>query len=439
MNKIFVVVRREFIERVRTKWFLIGTFLGPVMMVFLMVMPALMMTGGTRTQQIAIVDATTDGVGARIESMLREQTFTSDGDTLPRYNLTRVPVEPARVEAVRDSLVGLTGFSQSERPGSFAGVLVVSDATVIEGRASYLGGNVGSMETMGRLEGSIAQAVRTARLERAGVDPGVVATAMAGTRLNTTKVEDGVATGESGAASFLLAYVMGFMLYFAIILYGQQTATSVIEEKSSRIMEVIASSLKPFQMLMGKILGIGAVGLVQLGIWAGVAFLATSQRVRIAGLFGVDPAAMQTMPIPSFPFDLLVVFLLYFVLGFLLYGALFAAIGSMVNAVQEVQQVMMPVMLLVIFGFFGVFAVIKDPNAGMGLTMSFIPFFAPFVMPVRWSMASVPLSQLVISLAMMLLGLVVVTWVAGRIYRTGILMYGKKPSLREVFRWIRAG
>jgi ABC-2 type transport system permease protein len=203
-------------------------------------------------------------------------------------------------------------------------------------------------------------------------------------------------------------------------------------------MEVLASSLKPFQMLMGKILGIGAVGLVQLGIWVGVAFLATSQRVRIAGLFGVDPASMQAMPIPSFPVDLLVVFLLYFALGFLLYGALFAAIGSMVNAVQEVQQVMLPVMLLVVFGFFGVFAVIKDPNAGIGLTMSFIPFFAPFVMPVRWSMASVPTSQLILSLVLMMLGLMAVAWFAGRIYRTGILMYGKKPSLKELFRWIRA-
>jgi ABC-2 type transport system permease protein len=439
MSKVFVVVRREFVERVRTKAFLIGTFLGPLLMVFLMVMPALMMSGGTRTQRIAIVDATTDGVGARVESQLMAQTFTADGDTLPRYDLTRVGVEPARIEAVRDSMVALTGFSESERPGSYSGVLVVSDATVIEGRASYFGGNVGSIETMGRLEGSIAQAVRTARLERAGVDPAVVATAMAGTRMNTTKVEDGRATGESGEASFILAYVMGFILYLAIILYGQQTATSVIEEKSSRIMEVLASSLKPFQMLMGKILGIGAVGLVQLGIWAGVAFLASSQRGRIAGLFGVDPAAMQAMPIPSFPLDLFVVFLLYFVLGFLIYGALFAAIGSMVNAVQEVQQVMMPVMLLVVFGFFGVFAVIKDPNAGIGLTMSFIPFFAPFVMPVRWSMASVPVSQLAISLILMVLGLMAVTWVAGRIYRTGILMYGKKPSLREVFRWIRVG
>ena len=439
MNKVFVVVRREFVERVRTKAFLIGTFLMPVFMVFMMVMPALMMTGGTRTQRIAIVDATTDGVGGRVESGLMAQTFTSDGDTLPRYDLTRVAVDPARIETVRDSLVALTGFSQSERPGSFSGVLVVSDATVIEGRASYFGGNVGSIETMGRLEGSIAQAVRTARLERAGVDPAVVATAMAGTRMNTTKVEDGVATGESGEASFILAYVMGFILYLAIILYGQQTATSVIEEKTSRIMEVLASSLKPFQMLMGKILGIGAVGLVQLGIWAGVAFMATTQRARIAGLFGVDASAMNTMPIPSFPIDLLVVFLLYFILGFLLYGALFAAIGSMVNAVQEVQQVMMPVMLLVVFGFFGVFAVIKDPTAGIGLTMSFIPFFAPFVMPVRWSMASVPMSQLMISLAMMIVGLIVVAWIAGRIYRTGILMYGKKPSLREVFRWIRSG
>src|SRR5690606_7750700 len=190
----------------------------------------------------------------------------------------------------------------------------------------------------------------------------VVAQALIPTQLRTTKVEEGRATGESGEAAFILAYVMGFVLYIALILYGQQTAMSVIDEKSSRIMEVLASSLKPFQMLLGKVLGVGAVGLLQLGIYAVVAYLATTQRAFIAGLFGVDAGAMQSIPMPSLPPDLLVIFLAYFVLGFLLYGALFAAVGSMVNSQQEMQQFVMPVTMLMVVGFFGVFAAIRDPN-----------------------------------------------------------------------------
>ncbi len=436
MNKIFAVIRREFVERVRTRAFIIGTLLFPVLMIFFMVMPVLMMSGGSRAQRIAIVDGTTDDLGSRIERGLADQTMTRDGTEVPRYTITRVVASEARIEAVRDSLVGRTGFSTEEMPDGFDGVLVLTPAILVEGRASYFGSNVGSLEVMSRFESAVSSVVRGTRLERAGVSQEVVAQALIPTQLRSTKVEEGVATGESGEAAFILAYVMGFVLYMALIIYGQQTAMSVIEEKSSRIMEVLASSLKPFQMLLGKILGVGAVGLLQLGIYGMVAFLLSSQRGWIAGLLGVDANALQSMPMPSFPPDLLAVFLIYFVLGFLLYGALFAAIGSMVNAVQEMQSVMMPVTMLMIVGFFGVFASIGDPNGKVSAILSYVPFFSPMVMPVRWSMSVVPITDLVVSLALLVIGLLACAWLAGRIYRTGILMYGKKPSLREVARWV---
>jgi ABC-2 type transport system permease protein len=215
--------------------------------------------------------------------------------------------------------------------------------------------------------------------------------------------------------------------------------TSVIEEKTSRIMEVLASSLTPFQMLLGKVIGVGLVGLTQMTIWGGSVFLVGSNKERIAGVFGVSADAMQSFPIPTMAPDLLAIFLVYFTLGFLLYGALYASIGSMVNTVQEAQQSAVFVTLVIMIGFFSVFALIKDPSGPMGVTMSFIPFFAPFVMPVRWSLASVPPTHLALSLALMVIGLLACVWLAGRIYRTGILMYGKKPTFRELFHWIRVG
>jgi ABC-2 type transport system permease protein len=306
------------------------------------------------------------------------------------------------------------------------------------GRAEYFGGNAAALEAMQRLESSMSQAVRTVRLEREGVDPTVVTRAMMPVRMLTTKVENGNTTGQSGAASSALAMILGFILYFAIILYGNQTAMSVIEEKTSRIMEVLASSVRPFEMLLGKVVGVGATGLVQLGIWVGTAALILSQRARIATVLGMDGAAAAAIPLPSLPPDLLVVFLLYFITGFLLYGALFAALGSMVNSMQESQQFMMPITLMIVFGFMGMMGAVRDPHSGMAVAMSYVPFFSPFVMPVRWSMGAVPVFELTASLVLMVAAMLAVTWLAGRIYRTGILMYGKKPSLREVWRWIKA-
>lgn len=438
MKKIWAIVRRELVERVRTKAFLISTFLLPVFLVAMMVLPALMMTGTERTRRIAIVDGTTAGLGAELQAGLAARTFRKGGESLPRYELALIRA-PDRVDQVRDSMVAITGFSRDELPATYDGVLVITDSTVVTGDATYLGGDAGSLEGVGELQRALSSVLMQTRLSQAGVDPAIVGRALVPADINSRKVTDGRLTGESGEASFILAYAMGFMLYFGIFLYGQQTATSVIEEKSSRIMEVLASSLTPFQMLLGKIVGVGLTGLLQLGIWGGVLFLASSQRMRIADLFGADPSAMATIPIPSFPPDLLVVFLLYFALGFLIYGALFAAVGSMVNTVQELQQFIFPVMMLVIVAFFGMFAVLKDPTAGIGVTFSFIPFFAPIVMPVRWSMASVPIGELALSLAGMVVGVLAVAWLAGRVYRTGILMYGKKPTVREVFRWIKAG
>ena len=407
-------------------------------MVLMMVVPALMMSGSSRSSRIAIVDATSDGVGTRLKAALETQRLSDDSVGIPRYVVTHVSAA-GRADAIRDSLVKRTGLGKDGKAeGSLDGVLVMREDVLETGRLEYLGSNAGSFEAMGRLEGTVRQVVMGTRFEAGGINPVVVAKAMAPVNVSTTRVSDGETTGQSGGASFVIAYAMGFILYLGIIMYGQQTMTSVVEEKTSRIMEVLASSLTPFQMLLGKVLGVGLTGLLQMGIWGATVFLVTSQRERLATLVGVSADAMQTMPIPSMAPDLLVIFLVYFALGFLLYGALFAAIGSMCNTVQETQQYATAVMMLVVFGFFGVFAMINDPTGGVGLIMSFIPFFSPFVMPVRWSLAAVPPVELALSLGLMVITLLGTTWLAGRIYRTGILMYGKKPTWSEVWRWVRA-
>jgi ABC-2 type transport system permease protein len=438
MKKILAVVRREFVERVRTKAFVISTVLLPVFMVAMVLLPALMMSGGDRTSRVAVVDASTTNLGQRVSQALEAEKIGKGADAKSRYTVQVFPAGGDDLAKVRDGLIAETGFSSSKKKDGWNGVLVLTDATLSTGKLAYYGGNVGSLDAMSKLQRAVSSALTGVRLAKSGVDTALLKEAMKQADMDTTKVTDGKQTGQSGTESYLIAYFMGFILYIAILIYGQQTMTSVIEEKTSRIMEVLTSSLTPFQMLLGKVFGVGLAGLAQMAIWGGTVLVLSSQRLPLAGMFGMSADAAQSFPIPSMPPALLVVFLLYFALGFLLYGALYAAIGAMCNTIQETQQYATFITLFIIVGFFTVFALIKDPTGPLGVTMSYIPFFAPFTMPVRWSLTSVPPLELALSLTLMVVALLACVWLAARIYRTGILMYGKKPSWGELWRWIRA-
>jgi ABC-2 type transport system permease protein len=438
MKKILAVVRREFVERVRTKAFVISTVLLPVFMVLMVVLPGLMMGGADHTSRVAVVDASSTGLGQPVSQSLQTEKLGDGAHATARYDVQVFPATAADLTTVRDGLIASTGFSGNKQKDGWNGVLVLTDDTLASGKLAYYGSNVGSLESMSKLQRSVSNALAGVRLGKSGVDAALVRRAMAPADMDTTKVSDGKLTGQSGQESFMIAYFMGFVLYLSILIYGQQTMTSVIEEKTSRIMEVLTSSLTPFQMLLGKVLGVGMAGLAQMAIWGGTVFLLGSQRAHLAALFGMSADAVQNFPIPSMAPGLLVVFLLYFALGFLLYGALYAAIGAMCNTIQETQQYAIFVTMFILVGFFAVFSLIKDPTGQLGVTMSYIPFFAPFTMPVRWSLTSVPPLELALSLALMVATLLACVWLAARIYRTGILMYGKKPSWRELLRWIRA-
>ena len=276
MKKIFAVVRREFVERVRTKVFVISTLLVPVLFVGVALLPGLM-SGSNRTTRVAVVDGSSAGIGVRFVAALQHEKLEEQPGAAPRYH-AQAFAAAGNVEAVRDGLIAKTGFGREHAADTWDGVLVLTDATLADGRLVYYGGNVGGMDTMRRLQRSLSQVLVAWRLGKSGIDSALVGRAMAPADLQTVKVSDGKLVGQSGEQSFLLAYGMGFILYIAILLYGQQTMTSVIEEKTSRIMEVLASSLTPFQMLLGKVLGVGAAGLLQMAIWGGSVLLLASQR-----------------------------------------------------------------------------------------------------------------------------------------------------------------
>ncbi len=279
MHKVWAVIRREFVERVRTRAFLLSTILLPVFMAAMVVIPGFLMSRSTGTQRLALVDATTDELGQRMADALKAARIGRGETAEPRYAVTRVLAADRAIQ-VRDSLLPMTGRSRKMAEG-FEGILVVTDSTVTKGKAEYFGANVASFDDMRELEQTIRPIVIARRLEGMGVDLAQVMKSVEGIDLVTNKVADGKLTGESGAATFALAYAMGFILYFSLLIFGNQVMMSIIEEKNNRIVEILASSLTPFQMMLGKVVGVGLVALLQIGIWAGAAtfFSANQQKI----------------------------------------------------------------------------------------------------------------------------------------------------------------
>ncbi len=434
MHKIWAVIRREFLEKIRTRAFLIGTVLGPLILLGLTLMPVLLDQRETAPKRIAVVDGASGTAGIKVTEALAASRRPGASGAV-RYTVSRVPAD-GRVEPVRDSLIAMTGLPHGTE--TLDGVLVLTDQGIDGGHIPYLGVNVGSPGEMDKLASEVQTALRLERLQRAGIDPFIALPALRQVDIVTSKVTGGKVTGESGHSSFLLAYFMGFVLYIAMLLYGVQVMSSVVEEKTSRIAEVLASSVTPFQMMLGKVLGVGGAGLLQLSIWGITATLVTTYKTQLARLLGAAPDSLATMSIPSMHPDLLAVFLVYFVLGFLLFAAAYAAVAALCSTQQEAQQANTPVTFCIMAGFIAMFSLLNDPSGSLARTLSMVPIVAPFVVPVRYSLAPIPLPELLLSMALLLTAVLAVTWVAGRVYRVGILMYGKKPKLSEVWRWVRA-
>lgn len=434
MRKVWTVIRREFLEKVRTKAFIIGTIAFPLLLVGFAILPAILATRQTAPRRIAVVDGTEGQAGQNLTQALAASR-RSGPKGAQRYAITRIPAI-GRVTEVRDSLIAITGLREGGSE-TYDGVLVIDDPAVDAAKLTYYGANVASQSDMRRLEEDVAKSLRFERLIRAGIDPIVAQPALKPITLSTAKVTDGRLSGESGETSFALAYAMVLILYIALLIYGIQVMTSVLEEKSSRIAEVMVSSLTPFQMMLGKVMGVGLVALLQLSIWGGTAVLVTTYRGQVAKLLGLPSEAVASAVLPAIKPDLLGVFLLYFILGFLLFAAMYAAVAAMCNSIQETQQLNAPITMCIVAGFIAVFSLLNEPAGPVARVLSMVPVVAPLVVPVRYSLAPIPFGELALSVGILLATVIAVVWVAARIYRVGILMYGKRPSLREVWRWVR--
>jgi ABC-2 type transport system permease protein len=437
MNKTFAVIRREFIERVRTRAFIISTLIVPLMFFVFGYLPRLLMNQDTRARSVVLVNGATGAAGDSLAAALRRMKRGVGDKETARIDLQVVRTTPDQITTVRDSLISKVGVDE---PGALDGILVLSDGATDSGVVRYYGTNVASFNEMNAMERAIGPVLRIERMARRGADSAMIAAAGSEFDLKTDKVTKGKLTGESGASSFLLAYITSFVMYFSLIMYGIQVMGAVLEEKSNRIVEVLISSVTPFELMLGKIVGVAGAGLLQLAIWAGAAIAGTKALAEraAANSTAIDGTqkSLSSGGISVSP-ELVVVILLFFLLGFILYSALYAAVGAMCSSQQETQQAAQPVTILLALGFILMFALINDPGSTLAKAVSFVPFFAPLVIPVRYAISPLPLGEVLGAAGSTLLGVVVIAWVAGRIYRVGILSYGKRPSLKEVWSWVR--
>jgi ABC-2 type transport system permease protein len=414
MRILLTIIRREYLLRVKSKWFLVSTFAAPLLFIGMMVIPILFETGREQTRRtVALVDET--GVlAALVEPRLEEAGFT-------------VEVAPPGSE---DSL------RVRALEGDLGGYMVLDEGALTRGHLTYYGQQgPGAIRGM-TIRGVVVQSALEVRLAEAGVEVDLEALFAGGSMdLRLLEEESGGATEDE--PQFIGVFTGSMMLYMVILMYAAAVMRATLEEKTSRIVEILISSIRPSQLMLGKILGVGSVGLTQLAVWVlcgALAFTLGLPAVVTARPDLVDPEAIaQALPGAG----LLALFVALFLGGYFLYAALYASVGAMCSTEEEAQQAQFPVIFLLFPPILLLMPIMENPHSPWAIIISMVPFFSPILLYARAGAGEIPLWQIGASLSFLYLGVWGVAWVAGRIYRVGILMQGKRPNLPELLRWVR--
>ena len=437
MSNVSIIIQREFNERVRKKSFIITTILMPVLMIVLMIAPALIMEYSRGEQKtIAVID----------DSGLVAPQLQSNEEL--RFEPTDLTTEEARRSLTDRFGVLYIGSDILENP---------SDVKLYANASSSL-----SIES--NITGQIEDILEAEKLKAYHIDNlqqilDEVKTTVTLQTFRNDKSQEAESQAQSSTVATAAGYILGFVLYMFLLIYGSMVMQSVIEEKNNRVLEVVVSSVRPFDLMLGKILGVALVAVVQVLIWGVLIFavgaIVLPQLMPAEMMAGVqamqqgmpDAAAMGDM-VPEmlqavaavtdtgYILKIFVCLLLFVFGGYLLYSAMFAAVGSAVDNVQDASQLQMPVTLPIILALLMMLAVIKDPNSSLAFWFSIIPFTSPVVMMARIPY-DIPLWEIVLSLVVLYASFVAMVWFAGKIYRVGIFMYGKKPTFKELLKWVR--
>lgn len=417
-SNLYLIIRREYLERVRRKSFIITTILMPLFMILMMTLPALMMLiASPEETRIAVVD-NSNLVGKSLKNG-NEVTFEP----------VNVPVDSAKVSPDYDAVL-VIGPDIVSNPND---VVVFSHESM-------------TVQTESLISDEIGNIIRDIRLKKYDIEnlDKILADVDAKVSMTTYIINEDAEKQTSSLASYLIGMIMTMTLYMFIIIYGQMVMTSIIEEKNNRVLEIVVSSVNPNTLMLGKILGIAAVAVTQIVIWAllVLAFVVWGMPAISSSVTGGADTASELLAVinmlgdPSYIMGLFGYMALFLVGGFLFYAAIYAAIGSSVDNIQDASQLQSVALVPILVALILSITIVNDPHSALATWTSMIPFTSPMVMMARMPFG-VPLWQSVLSLVILYLSVLATVWVSAKIYRVGIFMYGKKPNVRDLIRWAR--
>lgn len=434
IDPIVTIAKREYLTRVKSRGFWITTLLLPVAMAALVILPSLIAMKTRASQRLAVVDEA-GGFGETLAARLIEDEKPGSAPLLDAERKRETESAQFKVELVppaADRAAQRDGLDRRVLAGEIDAWLWISTAGLARNEVEYHAESVSNFLTQSRLEAVLSRVVGEARLRQAGIDSAKVSELTRDVGLETTRVLAEGSRQEGGMAAFFLAYFLFFLLYMVVMLYGQQVMNGVLEEKTSRIVEVILATVRPIELMLGKLLGIGLAGLTQLGIW-----LATMVALSAPAVLGSLALLPEGTQLPQVTLPVVVHFLINFLLGFSLFATLYATIGAATNNVQEAQQFVGFLVIFQVAPMFFLIPIINDPDSTRSIVLSMIPVFTPLLMLLRIAVKMPPLWQILTAYALTAAFIGFLIWVCARIYRIGILMYGKKPTFQELWRWIR--
>lgn len=433
MNHLPLIIKREYLAKVKNKSFILMTFLSPLFIVALLSLIAyLTSVNNEKVRTISVLD----------ESGIMSEALISS-DQILYESLNGMDLEDAKTTSNSNKAYGLLHVPD----------LALED---VSEKIKFYSKESPSLSLISSLESKIEKRIGELKLKKMGVDLSKISASKTYVNINQEDFE-GVKTSKAGSfLKLIFGAAAGYLLFMFIIIYGNLIMRSVIEEKSSRIIEVIISSVKPIQLMLGKIFGTSLAGITQFAIWV---ILIAILSFAASNFFGIDLSAnpqqeMMTAAVSdvnanselqaliaelhSLPLiNLIVAFVLFFVGGYLLYSSLYAAIGAAVDNETDTQQFLMPVVILLVVGFYvGFFTALEDPHGTISVVFSYIPFTSPIVMLIRIPFG-VPIWEQILSLSVLIFSFLVTVWIAAKIYRVGILMHGKKPSYKDLIKWLK--
>jgi len=421
-DRILVVAQRDYLSRVRTPAFWITTVILPLLMGAWMVLPSLIMSKSRGGLRLAVVDET-----GKVAPVLEKEVSGAPGqEGGPKVDLT-LKVEPPAA----DRAAQRKDLDRRVLADELDAWLWITPRVFDDNEVEYHGRTLSNIITLERVERLLTRVVREQRLTAAGYDAAQIEKLVEGVDLAKTRVTAEGGKADAGVGDLILAIGLFTILYMAIVIYGQMVMHGVLEEKANRVVEVIASTTTPEQLMAGKLMGICGVALTQIGVWL------VSAAVLTAPAMVATLALPEGINLPTLSVAVVGHFVALFLLGFVFYASWYALIGAAFNSPQEAQQLASIGVFFVVVPWMVFMPVLNDPDSTMATVISLIPLFTPMIMMLRIAVKMPPAWQLALAYALTIAADLAMVWVCARVYRVGILMYGKKPSLKEIWRWTR--